>query len=74
MSLASAGLNLTGISCGLTIGNSCTLDQSALFDTCSNFVETETAEQFTEYRKNLPIFSFRDEIIKSVREHTGKIF
>ena len=46
------------------------LDESALFDTLSH-VEVELPH--SDHRNDLPIFRYRDEIIKNIRTHPSKL-
>jgi len=47
------------------------LDESALFDTLSHAGEVELPH--SDHRNDLPIFRYRDEIIKNIRTHPSKL-
>jgi hypothetical protein len=59
-----SGLNLTGLSSGIPI------DDSALFDTISYAGEVELPH--SDHRNDLPIYRYRDEIIRNIRSHPSK--
>lgn len=68
-----SGLNITGVSTGLTYCQNDSVDETALFDTHSLIAPSEFSEELTEQRKKLPIYEYREEILANIRKYPGNV-